>query len=609
MKAQILKEIPKKTKIDKTKSKEITGYPHIDKPWLDHYDIKEELTVPNKTLYEILKEVAQERQTSPAIDYNNMKKMSYNKLIKEIDTVANALVKQGVKKGDVVTFLTANTPENTIAFYAVNKIGAIANMVDLETKEEALLSRINETNSKYVIAIDVITDNLNKIINKTNIEKVIVTSPFDYLPVGLKQILKTSTKKPEYQKNDSRYMTWKELKKQGKHQAKFPEYEKDTPACIAYTSGTTGNPKGTVLTNENISAMPIEYKNCGLKFSKNDRMFNEEPPFLAFCMVLGINLPLTLGMCVVMYPEYKPKIFANRVYSSKANHILAGPVDWDLFQKNPSIKGKDYSFIKTASSGSVAFNKEKKQDINKTLKEIGYKGQMYEGYGMTEGSSAMCTNVPQYNHLETVGLPLPLTNVCIYDKETNKELKYNEVGEICFQGPTVMQGYYNNEEKTNETLKKHKDGQIWLHTGDLGIVKEDGGVIVIGREKRMIIRHDGYDISPFVIEDTINKVEAVEDCCVVATPDYEHGYGEKPSAYIVLKENADKDKALEEIKTICNLNIISRDIPQKYVLVKELPLTKIKKVDFKTLEQYEKQADQNENNSGWVYRKEMKGGA
>lgn len=603
--------LQKKIKLCKEESTCLTGYPQIDKPWLKYYKPSSvDLEVPQKTLYEILKTTAQNRKDNPAIDYNNMKKMSYKQLIQQIDVTASAFLKNGVKSGDIVTFLTANTPENIIAFYAINKIGAIANMLDLELKEQALIDRINASNSKVVIALDQYADNINNILEKTNIEKIIVTSPFEYLPIGLKQVLKLKTKNPKYIKNNSQYIKWKEFQKQGKtNPNNFQEkYKPNTPACIVYTSGTTGNPKGTVLTNENISAMPIQYKNSGLEFDENDRLFNEEPPFLAFCMVLGINLPLTLGMCTVIFPEYKPEIFADRVYESKTNHILAGPVDWDLFQKNKNTKNRDYSFIKTASSGSVAFNQEKKEEITKFLNSLGYKGKMYEGYGMTEGSSAMCTNIPQYDSINTVGIPLPLTNICIFNNDTQEEQKYNEIGEICFLGPTIMKEYYQSPDKTNEALKKHKDGKTWLHTGDLGLVLEDGGVKVVGRKKRMIIRHDGYDISPFEIENVINQLKEVDDCCVVATPDYEHGYGEMPSAYVVLKENVDQNIALENIKKVCNLKIINRNLPKKYVLIKEMPLTKIKKVDFRTLEELEKTSNQNENDEKWVYRKEMKRG-
>lgn len=590
-------EIPENGKLDKERSQKITGYPHLDKPWLKHYS-KEAVNsdVPEITIYDSVCQSAEKYPNIPALIYYGQR-ISYEELKEEIDIAASAFIKQGVKKGDIVTLLTANIPENTIAIYALNKIGAIANMVDLTLKENDLLSKLNLVESDIVIATDIFLPNLQKVIDETKIKKVIVTSPYDSLPTPIRLVKKLLSEKLDL---DERYVMWSRFIREGKENpvSNYAPYEKNRTACIVYTSGTSGPNKGVELTNENFMGLATEYKTCGLDFQPGEKLFNEEPPFLSYCIVLGLNLPLSLGISVHIYPDYKPEEFADRVYKAKTEHILGCPADYVNFLKDPKVKDRDYSFIKTAASGGTAFNIDKKLQVNSVLGV-----DIIEGYGMTEGSSAMATNVPQYNVLGTVGLPLPLTNVCIYDNDSKTYKKYDEKGEICFCGPTVSKGYFKKPEATKSTFQIHEDGQRWLHTGDIGFVNEDGGLSVTGRMKRVIIRYDGYNISPFEIEDTIKESEFVEDCCVVNSPDKEHGDGNIPAAYVVLKDdNIDLQAAYDDIQTICNLKITKRNLPRKFILIKELPLTKLMKVDYRSLEQQEKTADDQDFDKGWVLR-------
>jgi len=599
---EILKTITNAT-LDKEQSKKMMrGYPHIDKPWMQYYSRDaSDLVILKKTIYENFCDVVKKYGDKYAIDYLG-RKITYNELKERIDIVANAFRNKGIKKGDLVSLLTANIPENVIAIYALNKIGAVANMVDLTLKSDDLISRLNDTNSTIVIATDLFLDNLNNIIDKTNVKEVIITSPFDSLPFVKRQLSKL--KRPKIVKKPN-YILWNEFEQSGKEsfQDITEGYEENRPAAVLYTSGTTGKSKGALLTNEVFTTLSQEYRNSGLEFSVGDRFFNEEPPFISYCVNLGLNLPLSLGMCIVMFPDYQPEHYAKRVYKSKAQHVLGCPADYENFKVDKNVKKYDYSFVKTFASGGVGFEIEKKKEINNILSTLGYTNGIFEGYGMTEFGSAACTNLPQFYQYGVVGIPLPMTNVCIYDNENERELQYAEEGEVCLCGGTLMKEYLNNEEATNGTIKIHSDGERWLHTGDIGMVYEDGGVKILGRIKRLIIRYDGFDISPFEIEDVITRSSFVDDCCVVNSPDRLHGAGSVPAAYVVLKEDSDIEEALENIKSICNLNIIKRNLPQKYVLVKELPLTKLRKVDFRTLEKMEQEIEEIESNKTWVYRK------
>ena len=196
-------------------------------------------------------------------------------------------------------------------------------------------------------------------------------------------------------------------------------------------------------------------------------------------------------------------------------------------------------------------------------------------------------------------------NICIYDNDQEEELQYNQIGEICFSGPTVMKEYFENETETSKTLKQHADGQIWLHSGDLGYVTEEGIIYIEGRSKRIIVRHDGLKVSPFEIENVILENENVENCCVVAIPDTEHNRGSIPAANIVLKDNIEQseEEVLKDIQNLCFSKLIEIHMPQKYILVKELPLTKVGKVDYRALE---KQSELTSEKTKKVYKKELK---
>lgn len=571
-------------KLDKERSKKLTGYPQIDKPWIKYYtDDALNATISKVTIYENLKNVCENLKKSCAIDFLD-KKITYEKLLNRIDTVANAFAKLGVKDGDLVTLMLANTPENVMCIYALNKIGAIANFVDLRTSEDELKSYLNDSDSKVVVATDLFLPNLTKVLDSTNVEHVVVASPCESLPFFIKQAF---NKKNNVQKIPNNYIKWKNFEKVGKSSLNIPgvSYLPNKPACITYTSGTTGKSKGVVLTNENFLAQVNQYKNCGLSFEPGEIFFNQVPPFLAYNAIMATNLPLSLGMHMVMKPSYEPENFAKNVMKIKANHVIAGPADWSNFLNNPKVETSDLSYMKTLASGGSHFDPTKKDKVDNLLAKHGCKNKIIEGYGMSEASTAVCTNLPQCNVNGSAGIPLPQTSIAVCNPETGEFLKYNEVGELCFTGPGIMKEYFKNPDATLDVLREHSDNNVYLHSGDLGYVTEDGIIYVSGRLKRVIVRHDGFKVSPLEIENVIMENPYVDDCCVVGVFDDEHQFGQIPVANVVLKENIDKDKdeIVDDIKQLCVNKIIDIHLPKKIVLVTKLPLTKVGKVDYRLL--------------------------
>lgn len=568
-------------------NKTMTGYPSIDKPWLRWYD-SDARKIPDcddTDIITYLKQQSAFHMNNAAINYFG-KKYTYRDMFSHIDAAASAFKALGVKQGDIVTLSLPNIPENVFCFYALNKLGAIANLIDLRMKGEKLVDAVNITASKWIVATDLFANELDAIIRSTTIQHVVIASPATSLPLGIKQLYTLKRKKVSMV--NTAWVSWEQFIKGGREiRETYPhEISKKNPACILHTSGTTGNPKGVVLTNEVFLEMATQIKVCGLKYALGDTFLSQVPPFLAYNIVSATNNPLTMGLEIIMLPDYQPAKFADNIYKHKPNHAIAGPADWSNFVDNPKVPLRNYSFLKSMISGSDKINVEQKKRINQILFACGCSGSILEGYGMTEIAAAAVLNVPQHNVDDSVGIPLPKVNVCIYDNDNNCELGYGEVGEICMSGPTVMSGYYNAPEDTANALRKHRDGVVWLHSGDIGYVNTDGNLFLIGRLKRVIVDRNGFKISPFEIEKVILNHELVMNCCVVGRDDQNSQNGKIAVAFVTLQDspNGDSDMIRNELRMLCENALQERYRPQEIHIIDSLPLTPNGKVDYRALE-------------------------
>ena len=560
------------------------GYSEIDKPWLQFYDEKLfEVTVPNMSAYDFMARSNKDNMENVALYYFG-KKYTYKDLIDNIAKTENALRANGVKKGDVVTIAIPNVPENVFIFYALNKIGAIANMVDLRLKDDLLINAITGVNSKLMFGCDLFLENINSIIDKTNLEKVVVVSPADSLPPLVKQFYQLSnrTKKIE----NSKFQMWKDFSlEKPKYEVIREVVDGNTDACILYTSGTSGLPKGVIHTNNTFNNMATQIKYLNVDYVKGERFMNQVPPFLAYNLILSTHMPLSLGLDIIMLPDYEPDKFAEHVMKYKINHVLAGPADWTNFLENDNVNRKNLSHLKLMASGSDKINPKTKDDINAKISSRGGEHRVLEGYGQTEVGSAAVTNLPNLDVRDSVGVPYPKMSVAIFDDDNN-ELPYGSIGNICITGPTMMSGYYNNEEETKETMQKHADGTVCVHTGDIGYMDERGVLFLKGRKKRLIIRHDGIKISPSDIEKVLDALDCVCASCVVGVDDLKHGSGHVP--YINVVKNPDTNltdnQIIEAIKEECGKKLTEKYCIDKIEILDEFPLTPVGKVDYRKLE-------------------------
>lgn len=554
----------------------------IKVPWKKYYS-KDELKfkVEDISIYEMFKRSALKNMNSPAVNYyGNV--FSYKSFLSKIDKAAISFNSIGVKKGEVVTICMPNTPEGLISFYAASKIGAISNMIHPLSAEEEIKDYLIMTKSKFLVVVDFCYEKVKNIIRETEVRKVIVVpvsnSMLPHMQLGYK--LKTwKMKKPRRSKL---YMYWNDFMLR----SYFNEFEEnkalaEDPAVILHSGGTTGKPKGIVLSNGNFNALALQARVIFKDLKPGDKVLGIMPIFHGFGLGVSFHIPFGLGCEVILVPQFNAKKFDELLDKYKPNVICGVPT---LYEALISTKNKnlDLSMLKYVISGGDSLSSNLTERINDFLKEHGSKVKISQGYGMTEALAAVALSFGEAYRDGSIGIPFPGNYIKIVTPGTQDEVPYGEDGEICVSGPTVMLGYLNDERETNEMLQKHKDGAIWLHTGDIGMMNENGIIYYRQRLKRMIIS-SGYNVYPSYVEKVIEEHPAVLKCSVIGIP---HPYKvEVPKAYIVLKEGYSPMSVKGSIKEHCKKNLAVYSIPHDFVYRKSLPKTRLGKIDFKKLEE------------------------
>lgn len=568
-----------------------TGYASIDKPWLKYYPeylIEKEL--PKTTMYDYILKGNNFYPNRTALNYFN-NKITYSKLIERIDVVARSFLELGVKKGDIISISMPTLPEFVYMFYAISKIGAIANMIDPRKSKEEIEEYVNMVDSKILVIVDVALDKVKNIKKHTKVETIISVSPSESLPPLLKKAYKMKNKTKKLK--TSNFMLWNEFYNLGINRKneiivdEFPEYVENTPVVIVYTGGTTGKSKGVMLTNDNLNAASSQCETCGYDFQRQHSWLNIMPPFIVYGVGNGLHLPLAMGMEVILIPQFDPNKFDRLLKKHHPNHVTGVPTHYDSIVKSKVIKKEGLKYLLSPIVGGDKLNEASEEIINKFFKKNNCNFNVSKGYGMSEVCAAVCTaSIQEINEIGSVGIPFHHTIMAVFDPTTGKELKYNEVGEICISGPNTMLKYYNNEEETNNILRTHDDGLIWVHSGDLGYITERGVVHIKGRTKEMIVRHDGFKVFPITIEEVILSHPAVKTCKVVGVKDEAYSQGELPKAYIVLNQKCEDEKKLrEELKNICKERLAEYLQPTDFIIKESLPLTPIGKIDFMKLKE------------------------
>lgn len=563
--------------------------------WLEYWpkESRNGVKTPDMTMYEYLKSKAKDSPNMNCIAYFD-KHITYKQFFKKVDICSKSLLKFGVCEGDVVTICMPNCPEALIAFYACNNIGAIANMVHPLSGQEEIKLYVNETNSKILIMIDVCYEKVKEIIKETNLSKTVVVSAKDSMPIlwsiGYQFTKGFRVSKPK--KHDNNYIYWNEFIMKGiTYQKEYSHHmKKDDPAVILHSGGTTGIPKGIVLSNANFNALELQCEVNIDNAKSGEKIITILPIFHGF----GLGVCVHTGMCMkienILMPEFDNKRFTKILKAAKPSVLACVPTLWEAMVTNKALEKTDLSFLKYCINGGDAVAPKVEDDFNNFLHEHGANIKLSKGYGMTESTAATCYTYGKSNRKGTIGVPMPGNNYSICIPNTDEEVEEGVEGEICVSGPTVMLGYLNNEKETNLVLRKHDDGKVYLHTGDLGYIAADGLIYFTQRLKRMIVSN-GYNVYPSRIEEVIESHEDVLQCSVVGVP---HPYkGEVAKAYIVLKSGVSPSiKLKKEIKELCLESLAKYSQPKEYEFRKSLPKTLLGKVNYKELSDENKKREE-----------------
>ena len=555
------------------------------KPWLKYYDQKFiDQTLPALSAFEYVCQRSKNHLNDTALEYYG-RKFTYADLIVNVKKTAAALRGAGVKKGDIITVVSIMTPEIIALFYAADMIGATLNLVDPRYSVEGIREYIEEVDSHLLVCLNVVYERCRQAAKRTNVEKVIVLSPADSLPPVMAVGYKLTT--PDKNKYASNVIRWKQFIKGGEGQSTAAEpYDPDHACVVVHTGGTTGSPKGVMLTDDCFNGIALQFQAYPKLFHRGQKLMNVMPPFIAYGFACGIHLPLVLGFTVIIIPNLDPAKLGSLVLKHKPEHMFGVPTHYQQLAADPKLRDKDLSFIINYAAGGDSLSRGAEQTVNDFLAAHGARYPIAKGYGMTEVSSAATVAAGLDNKPGSVGIPMVNTIIAAFEPGTDQELPIGQRGELCISGPCLMKGYYNKPEETAILLRRHPDGRVWAHTGDMGYLDEDGFVFLDSRIKRMIIRHDGFKVFPSMIENVVSRHPAVHQCSVVGCTDKDHVQGRLPFVYIVLKADitAKKKQVIRELERMCAEELPEYVQPVAYKFISSMPMTPVGKVDYRQLE-------------------------
>ena len=562
----------------------LTGFPSIDRPWLKYYS-EEALNapLPEGSMYDYMTACNVGRMDETALNYFG-RKISHRKLQTEIDRCARALVASGVKPGDVVSLCMLAIPEMIYLLYAINKIGAVSNMVVLNTSEQEMAQQLSN-GGKLVITVDVAAKAVATAAKGAGVDRIVVIPVHTSMPFFVRTA--ASLKAPAA---PSGVTSWAYFIRQGQENplAVCPGNTK-APAVIEYTGGTTGETKGAVISNRAANAVVFQYKTATtiLHFAAGQRFLDVLPPFIAFGVFFGAHMPLCVGFENVVVPDPTPESFLHSYIKFRPNHFSASPLHIEALVKSKTVQKMDMSPTITVSYGGDKASIEWEDRINAFLKAHGVPYPLSKGYGLTEVASAFCVS----SHELAEMIPFARNNIRILDVDTGTDLGYGQEGEICISGPSLMDGYFRNEEATSEKIWE-ENGVRWLHTGDLGLITEDGFFTVTGRLKRVFWRlgpdNQVLRIYPMSVEQVLDKYPGVEHSAVIGLQNSIDGY--RPIAYIIPIAGADTI-AEDELLSFCRQQLPPAAVPCEVRFIEKFPLTRSGKVDYRVLERMAAEPD------------------
>ena len=561
-------------------------------PWLKYYDsTPAHLDYPKKTIYEMVRAAADKYPKNIAYEFMG-KKTTFAEFMERIDRTAKAYLAMGIGKGDRVTICMPNCPQALDSFYALNRIGAVSNMIHPLSAASEIKFYLDFSKSKAILTLDQfygkVAGILPELANKDTM--LLVARIVDELPpvLAVGFALTKGRKIPPLPKKGN-YVLWNEFMRVGrKRDLPLPkELGRFTDcASILYSGGTTGTTKGIMLSNLNFNACGLQtIAASGFAPINGMKMLSVMPVFHGFGLGIGIHTALIGGATCILVPQFNVKTYAELLIKKQPNIIPGVPTLFEALLRAENLENADLSCLKGVFCGGDSLSVELKKKVDAFLKEHNAEVQIRQGYGLTECVTASCLTPKDYNRVGSIGVPFPDTYFKIVKTGTTEEVDANVEGEICISGPSVMMCYMDNPEETDHTLRRHADGRVWMHSGDLGKMDEDGFVYFSQRIKRMIVT-SGYNVYPGQLENVIDGHEKVLLSCVIGVKDpYKM---QKVKAFVVLKPDYEPSDAIrDEILEYCRGHIAKYAMPYDIEFRAELPKTLVGKVAYRVLEEEE----------------------
>ena len=514
-------------------------------------------------------------------------RVTYKKFISQIYEAARALKTQGVEAGNRVTICMPNTPQAIIMFYALNRIGAVANIIHPLSSEEEIVKYINDSHSIMCLTLKQFYPKFALVKDRLNSRRIIVCGIDDGLK-GVKKVLYPLVNKEKIAlPEDTDLILWKDFIASGRNYKGEIVYNGNGSdlAAILYSGGTTGTSKGVMLSNLNFNAMALQTGTAGNCVTPGDKCLSIMPIFHGFGLGVCINTMLYWGITAILIPRFNAGDYCKLLKKYKPNYIAGVPTLFEALLRMDDAKDLDLSCLKGVFSGGDSLSVEFKRKVDDFLTQHGSKEQVREGYGATESVSACCLTLRHRYKEGSIGIPFPDTYFKICTPSSQDEVSYGTVGEICISGPSIMLGYMDNPKETIQALQLHPDGRIWLHTGDLGTMDKEGFVYFKQRLKRMIIT-SGYNVYPSQVENIIDSHPAVLTSTVIGVKDdYKM---QRVKAFVVLKSGIQGDDSMKiDILNHCSKNLPKYAIPREIEFRTDLPRTLVGKVSYTVLEKEE----------------------
>lgn len=576
-----------------------TGYPSIDKPWLKYYDRDfSESEIPNLSIYQLAVESNKNNMKKIAIDlrssatnYSIGIKITYKDFFERIQETAKASYALGIQKREIVPIILPNIPEARILIYSNSILGAVSYPISPLLPANQLKDLIDQNGIKNVFIFKMFLPKYLEVLRNCNIENIILLDGTESISAPLKVLLKikSSFSKKQNESYDKNVIFWSEYQKAGKNIVYKidPFYEENHITAIIGTSGTTGTPKGVCLTDRNINTVALAYKNGKLL---EGTMMDALLPSIGYGISM-LHYQTVAGKYVYLIPELLTTTFTDVLCKLRPDNFAGGPVHFINLRASKQFERGILPKFNNLISGGASLPKDVERTLNQVHEDYEESGVnknliVRQGFGLSENVAMGTYSKWGAYKFGSIGIPAPYITISIFESGTDKELKYNEAGEICITGPSVMMGYLNNKEETDKVLIPHSDGKLWIHTKDIGYMDEKGHIFHVDRIKNIFMR-TGFNVHPSTIADYINTISFVKNCVVIG---FEHPAEQSvPIAFLETENtNLTNDEMIEKLRKDCYEALEEPSVPYAFVFVDELPINVGGKIDIQKIRELSK---------------------